>query len=52
MARFRLRDGDTVVLRALRPSDRPVFLDAFRSLSDRSRYLRFHKLDPRLRQWQ
>ena len=50
MARFRLDDGTPVVLRALRPADRPAFLAALRSLSDRSRYLRFHKLDPRLRE--
>ncbi len=50
MARYRLPDGTSVILRALRPSDREVFLAAFRNLSDRSRYLRFHKLDPRLRE--
>jgi len=50
MARFRLDDGSSVILRALRPADREVFLSAFRNLSDRSRYLRFHKLDPRLRE--
>lgn len=50
MARHLLPDGTPVILRPLRPADRAVFLDAFRSLSDRSRYLRFHKLDPRLRE--
>lgn len=45
-----LRDGKPVVLRPLRPTDREIFLAAFRSLSDRSRWLRFHKLDPRLRE--
>ncbi len=50
MARFRLSDGTPVILRALRPADREVFLAAFSNLSDRSRYLRFHKLDPRLRE--
>lgn len=49
MARLRLPDGETVVLRPLRPGDREGFLAAFERLSDRSRYLRFHKLDPRLR---
>lgn len=50
MARFLLADGTPVNLRALRPADREVFLAAFRNLSDRTRYLRFHKLDPRLRE--
>lgn len=50
MARFLLADGTPVNLRALIPADREVFLAAFRDLSDRSRYLRFHKLDPRLRE--
>ncbi|MDA0952125.1 MAG: GNAT family N-acetyltransferase [Proteobacteria bacterium] len=50
MARFLLDDGTGVILRPLRPSDREAFLGAFRKLSDRSCYLRFHKLDPRLRE--
>jgi len=49
MARLRLPGGEAVVLRPLRPGDREAFLAAFERLSDRSRYLRFHKLDPRLR---
>ena len=46
-----LRDGSTLRLRAPRTEDEEALLDFFASLSDRSRYLRFHgfpSLQPKL----
>lgn len=36
-----LKDGTTILLRALRPSDREALIEGFNRLSDRSVYLRF-----------
>lgn len=43
-----LRDGTTVVLRSIRPSDRDRLAAAFERLSPASRYLRFHTALDRL----
>jgi GNAT superfamily N-acetyltransferase len=37
----RLRDGSHVLVRPVRPDDKPLFVAAFERLSDESRYLRF-----------
>lgn len=44
----KLRDGTTIRLRALVPTDRALIADAFERLSPRSRYLRFFSPQPRL----
>jgi GNAT superfamily N-acetyltransferase len=48
----RLRDGARIVLRSIRPEDKPLVLDAFERLSDESRYRRFftpmQRLEPSL----
>jgi GNAT superfamily N-acetyltransferase len=37
----RLRDGSHVLVRAVRPDDKPLFVAGFERLSEQSRYLRF-----------
>src|SRR5213592_1331250 len=37
----RLRDGSLVLVRPVRPDDKPLFVAGFEHLSDESRYLRF-----------
>jgi GNAT superfamily N-acetyltransferase len=37
----RLRDGSHVLVRAVRPNDKPLFVAGFERLSEESRYLRF-----------
>jgi GNAT superfamily N-acetyltransferase len=37
----RLRDGSHVLVRAVRPDDKPLFIAGFERLSEESRYLRF-----------
>ena len=37
----RLRDGSQVLVRPVRPNDKPLFVAGFERLSDESRYLRF-----------
>jgi GNAT superfamily N-acetyltransferase len=37
----RLRDGSLVLIRPVRPDDKPLFVAGFEHLSDESRYLRF-----------
>lgn len=36
-----LQDGTTLVIRPIRPEDKPLLLDGFNRLSERSRYFRF-----------
>ncbi len=43
-----LRDGTTIRVRALVPTDRALIADAFERLSPRSRFLRFFAPQPRL----
>jgi GNAT superfamily N-acetyltransferase len=38
---LRLRDGSHVLVRAVRPDDKPLFVAGFERLSEESRYLRF-----------
>jgi acetyltransferase len=40
--RFSLANGQTVLIRAIRPSDAPLLVDMFHHLSERTRRLRFH----------
>jgi GNAT superfamily N-acetyltransferase len=46
--RVRLRDGSQVIVRAVRPDDKPLFERGFERLSDRSRYQRFLSFRGRL----
>ena len=43
-----LGDGTTLVIRPIRPEDKPLLLDGFNRLSERSRYLRFFTKLPTL----
>ncbi|MDQ3662786.1 MAG: GNAT family N-acetyltransferase [Actinomycetota bacterium] len=45
-----LDDGTTVVMRPIRPEDKPLLLDGFNRLSERSRYFRFFTKLPTLSQ--
>jgi GNAT superfamily N-acetyltransferase len=47
--RVRLRDGATVLIRPVRPDDRPLFVAGFERLGEQSRYARFLGLKKRLR---
>ena len=38
---MRLRDGSQVLIRPVRPDDKPLFVAGFEQLSEESRYLRF-----------
>jgi GNAT superfamily N-acetyltransferase len=44
----RLRDGSQVLIRPVRPDDKPLFVTGFEQLSDASRYLRFMGHKPAL----
>lgn len=46
--RVRLRDGSEVLIREVRPEDKPLFEAAFERLGDRSRYQRFMGFHDRL----
>src|SRR5680860_710762 len=43
-----LEDGTTLVIRPIRPEDKPLLLDGFNRLSERSRYFRFFTKLPTL----
>ena len=45
-----LEDGTTLVIRPIRPEDKPLLLDGFARLSERSRYFRFFTKLPALSQ--
>ena len=47
-SRTKLRDGSTVVIRPLQPDDRDLIRSGFERLSDRSKYLRFGTVLPKL----
>ena len=43
-----LEDGTTLIIRPIRPEDKPLLLDGFNRLSERSRYFRFFTKLPTL----